>query len=305
MQASPPKIVSPKNRIYASAKNLFSLVLSKQDGPLLVLNGGTTPINDRKYMDFTWVINSHKCDPCEKSLTWCDFHPRSRIFGPFITVFFCRNSWRFDAKIRAPAGTPLPPDRRSHEAFVSKNRMVTVVMLLVPVSVSIAIVIGDSLRCVLNLWLLLSLLVLLCLFCIAIAITILIVVVVGVMIAVCTLVFCSLLIVLGVFLLALIVTFVFSLFFLPLSFMVLMFLRFLLLLLFVQDGYYLPYTMSNSFYETHPIFKEKSKLTTSAIRHRRARLTYESSTCFDGRSAACEGGLLGLGNGMKCHTRKP
>jgi len=30
------------------------------------------------------------------------------------------NSWRFDAKIRAPAGTPLPPDRRSHEAHLRK-----------------------------------------------------------------------------------------------------------------------------------------------------------------------------------------
>ena len=121
-------------------------------------------------------------------------------------------------------------------------------MLLVPVIVTIAIVIGDILGCVLNLWLLLSLLVLLCLFCIAIAITI-----IGVMIAVCTLVFCSLLIVLGVFLLALIVMFVFSLF-LPLSFMVLMFLLFLLLLFFLfRMVIIFQKTMSNSFYETHRI----------------------------------------------------
>ena len=126
----------------------------------------------------------------------------------------------------------------------------------------------------------LSLIVLLCRFCIAIAITILIVVVIGVMIAVCTLVFCSLLIVLGVFLLALIVMFVFSLFFLPLSFMVLMFLLFLLLLLFVQDGYYLPKN------DVQFLLRNPSHL---------ARLTYASSTYFDGRSAACEGGLPGLG----------
>jgi len=30
------------------------------------------------------------------------------------------NSWHFDGQIRAPAGTPLPPDRRSHEAHIHK-----------------------------------------------------------------------------------------------------------------------------------------------------------------------------------------
>lgn len=121
---------------------------------------------------------------------------------------------------------------------------------------------------------------LLCRFCIAIAITILIVVGIGVMIAVCTLVFCSLLIVLGVFLLALIVMFVFSLF-LPSSFMVLMFFAFPLApVFFVQDGYYLPKN------DVQFLLRNPSHL---------ARLTYESSTCFDGRSAACDGGLPGLG----------
>lgn len=171
--------------------------------------------------------------------------------------------------------------------------MVTVVMLLVPVIVSIAIVISDILRCVLEF--------------VVVAGS------VGVVVSNvycycnhypyccrywcddCCVYSCFLLVasttVLCVFLLALIVVFLYSLFFLRLSFMVLMFLLFLLLLFFVQDGCYLPYTyrMSNSFYETHRIFKEKSKLTTSAIRHCRSRLTYTSSTCFDGRSAT--GGL--------------
>lgn len=156
-----------------------------------------------------------------------------------------------------------------------KNRMVTVVMLLVSVIVSIAIVIGDILRCVLKF----------------VVVAVIVSVVVSILYCYCNhcpyrgrhwchdccVYSCFLLvasIVLGVFLLALIVTFVFSLFFLPLSFMVLMFLLFLLLLFFLFRMVII------ALYDVQFLLRNPSHL---------ARLTYESSTCFDGRSATVRG----------------